>query len=251
VIRCARQPDPVRLTVSDHPAVLVVIPTYNERDNLPLIAEAVLSRGNYRLLVVDDGSPDGTGALADALAGTSGGRLEVLHRTGQRGLGRSYVEGFGQAISRPVDVVCQMDADFSHDPDELPRLVDAARDHDLVIGSRYVPGGRVVNWPLHRVVLSTLANRYIQAALRLAVRDSTAGFRCWRRDALARMPLSHIESDGYAFQIEMAWEAARRGFRIAEVPISFVERRRGQSKMSWAIVFEALGLPWRLRRRAA
>lgn len=231
------------------PAVLVVVPTYNERDNLPLVVAAVLTRATYRLLIVDDGSPDGTGRVAEALAQTTNRRVSVLHRTGRRGLGRSYVDGFTRAIAEPVEFVCQMDADFSHDPDHLPTLVEAARAHDLVIGSRYVPGGRVVNWPLHRVALSTMANWYIRAAVGLSVRDSTAGFRCWRREALARMPLSQIQSDGYAFQVEMAWEAARRGFRIAEVPISFVERRRGRSKMSWAIVVEALLLPWRLRRR--
>lgn len=231
------------------PAVLVVVPTYNERDNLPLVVAAVLTRATYRLLIVDDGSPDGTGAVAEELAQTTNRRVSVLHRTGRRGLGRSYVDGFTRAIAEPVEFVCQMDADFSHDPDHLPALVEAARAHDLVIGSRYVPGGRVVNWPLHRVALSTMANWYIRAAVGLSVRDSTAGFRCWRREALARMPLSQIQSDGYAFQVEMAWEATRRGFRIAEVPISFVERRRGRSKMSWAIVVEALLLPWRLRRR--
>lgn len=232
------------------PSVLVVIPTYNERDNLPLIAAAVLERPNYRLLVVDDGSPDGTGAVADDLAARAGGRLSVLHRTGPRGFGRSYLEGFARALEEPVELICQMDADFSHDPGELPSLVEAAREQDVVIGSRYVTGGRVVNWPIHRIALSTLANFYIRAVLRLPVRDSTAGFRCWRREALARMPLDRIESNGYAFQIETAWEAAQRGLRIGEVPITFVERRRGQSKMSWAIVLEALVLPWRLRRRA-
>jgi dolichol-phosphate mannosyltransferase len=232
------------------PSVLVVIPTYNERDNLPLIAAAVLAHPVCRLLVVDDASPDGTGALAEELAAGAGGRMAVLHRTGPRGLGRSYLEGFARAVTEPVEVICQMDADFSHDPAVIPALVDGARDHDLVIGSRWVPGGRVVNWPLHRIALSSLANLYIRAVLRLPVRDSTAGFRCWRRDALGRMPLDRIESNGYAFQIEMVWEAARRGLRVREVPITFAERRRGQSKMSWAIVFEALALPWRLRRRA-
>ncbi len=231
------------------PRVLVVVPTYNERDNLPQVVPAVLKHARFRMLVVDDGSPDGTGELAEELATAWRGRLSVLHRTGVRGLGRSYVDGFRRAIEEPVDLVCQMDADFSHDPEYLPALVDAAREHDLVIGSRYVAGGRVVNWPLHRIALSTAANWYIRATTGLAVRDSTAGFRCWRRDALARLPLQRIESDGYGFQIEMAWEAARLGFRIAEVPIVFVERRRGQSKMSWAIVFEALRLPLRLRRR--
>ncbi len=232
------------------PSVLVVIPTYNERDNLPLIAAAVLAHPHVRLLVVDDASPDGTGAVADDLAAGTGGRMMVLHRSGPRGFGRSYLQGFARALSEPVDLICQMDADFSHDPAALPALIDAAREHDMVIGSRYVPGGRVVNWPLHRIALSALANLYIRAVLRLPARDATAGFRCWRREALARMPLERIESNGYAFQIETVWEAARRGLRIGERPITFVERRLGQSKMSWAIVFEALVLPWRLRRRA-
>jgi dolichol-phosphate mannosyltransferase len=231
------------------PSVLVVIPTYNERDNLPLIAAAVLAGSNSRLLVVDDASPDGTGALADELAAASSGRLTVLHRSGPRGLGRSYLDGFARALAEPVDVICQMDADFSHDPGAIPTLAAAAAERDLVIGSRWVPGGRVVNWPAHRLALSSLANFYIRAALRLGVRDSTAGFRCWRREALARLPLDRIESNGYAFQIEMAWEAARLGLRIGEIPITFVERRRGRSKMSWGIVLEALALPWRLRRR--
>lgn len=231
------------------PRVLVVVPTYNERDNLPQFVPAVLKHAGFRMLVVDDGSPDGTGELAEELATAWSGRVSVLHRTGRRGLGRSYVDGFTRAIEEPVDCVCQMDADFSHDPEYLPALVGASREHDLVIGSRYVAGGRVVNWPVHRIALSAAANWYIRRTTGLAVRDSTAGFRCWRRDALARLLLERIESDGYGFQIEMAWEAARLGFRIAEVPIVFVERRRGQSKMSWAIVFEALRLPFRLRRR--
>jgi dolichol-phosphate mannosyltransferase len=235
--------------VSSDQRVLVVVPTYNERENVSHLVEAVLKYPQYRMLIVDDASPDGTGAVADALAAGAGGRLTVLHRTGPRGLGRSYVEGFTRAIAEPVDFVCQMDADFSHDPDHLPALVEAARDHDLVIGSRYVRGGRVLNWPLHRVALSIAANWYIRLATSVLIRDATAGFRCWRRETLAGMPLARIESDGYAFQIEMAWEAVRRGFRVVEVPITFVERRRGQSKLSRAIVFEALLLPWRLGRR--
>ncbi len=229
------------------PAVLVVVPTYNERENLPLLAAAVLADPDYRMLVVDDGSPDGTGELAERLAADFGGRLRVVHRTGPRGLGRSYVQGFVQAVGEPVDVVCQMDADFSHDPADLPRLVAATAEADLAIGSRYVPGGRVVNWPLARVALSVAANWYVRAVTGLPIRDATAGFRCWRKDALARLPLARIRSEGYGFQIEMAWEAARLGLRTVEVPICFVERRRGQSKLSRAIVLEALGLPWRLR----
>ena len=227
--------------------VLVVVPTYNERENLPALVPYVLEREGYRLLIADDGSPDGTGALADELAAQWPGRLRVLHRTGPRGLGRSYVEAFAQAVREPVEVVCQMDADLSHDPAHLPAMVAAARDHDLVVGSRYLHGISVVNWPLYRIALSTGANAYIRAVTGLPVRDCTSGFRCWRRDALARMPLDAIVSDGYSFQIEMLWEATRLGFRVTEEPIVFVERREGQSKLSRAVLLEALWMPWRLR----
>jgi len=227
--------------------VLVVVPTYNERENLPALVPYVLERAGYRLLIADDGSPDGTGALADELAARWPGRLRVLHRTGPRGLGRSYVEAFAQAVREPVEVVCQMDADLSHDPAHLPAMVAAARDHDLVVGSRYLHGISVVNWPLYRIALSTGANAYIRAVTGLPVRDCTSGFRCWRRDALARMPLDAIVSDGYSFQIEMLWEATRLGFRVTEEPIVFVERREGQSKLSRAVLLEALWMPWRLR----
>ncbi len=227
--------------------VLVVVPTYNERENLPTLVPYVLEREGYRLLIADDGSPDGTGALADELAAQWPGRLRVLHRTGPRGLGRSYVEAFAEAVREPVEVVCQMDADLSHDPAHLPAMVAAARDHDLVVGSRYLHGISVVNWPLYRIALSTGANAYIRAVTGLPVRDCTSGFRCWRRDALARMPLDAIVSDGYSFQIEMLWEATRLGFRVTEEPIVFVERREGQSKLSRAVLLEALWMPWRLR----
>lgn len=227
--------------------VLVVVPTYNECENLPVLVPAVLERDNYRILVADDGSPDGTGALADELAARWPGRLHVLHRTGARGLGRSYLEAFRRAIAEPVDVVCQMDADLSHDPEHLPALVEAARTHDLVLGSRYLHGISVVNWPLHRIALSTGANLYIRAVTGMPVRDCTSGFRCWRREALARLPLDAIVSDGYSFQIEMLWRATRLGFRITEVPIVFVERREGHSKLSQAVLVEALWMPWRLR----
>jgi dolichol-phosphate mannosyltransferase len=227
--------------------VLVVVPTYNERENLPALTQSVLAREGYRMLVADDGSPDGTGALADELASQWPGRLRVLHRTGQRGLGRSYVEAFREAVREPVDVVVQMDADLSHDPAHLPGLVAAARNCDLVVGSRYLHGISVVNWPLRRIALSVGANMYIRVMTGLSVRDCTSGFRCWRRDALAQIPLSAVVSDGYAFQIEMLWQATRLGFRIAEAPIVFVERRAGRSKLSHAVLAEALCLPWRLR----
>jgi dolichol-phosphate mannosyltransferase len=231
---------------------LVVVPTYNERDNLPVLAAGILAHHGYRLLVVDDASPDGTGAVADALAAEHPGRLFVMHRTGQRGLGRSYVDGLQRAAAMPeVDLVFQMDADLSHNPEHLPVLAAAAADHDLVIGSRYLHGVSVVNWPLHRIFLSTFANRYIRAITGLSATDCTSGFRCWRRDALARIPIARMVSDGYAFLVEMLFEAHRRGYRIGEVPIIFVERRQGQSKVSTPVLVESLVMPWRLRLRGA
>jgi dolichol-phosphate mannosyltransferase len=227
--------------------VLVVTPTYNERDNLPLLVRGVLAHEGYRMLIVDDASPDGTGAVADALAVEHEGRIFVMHRTGPRGLGRSYIDGLQHAVAMPdVDVVFQMDADLSHNPEYLPALAAATRDFDLVIGSRYLYGISVVNWPLHRIVLSTFANRYIRAITRLAATDCTSGFRCWRRDALERIPIARMVSDGYAFLVEMLFEAARRGYRIGEVPIIFVERRQGQSKVSSTVLLESLLMPWRL-----
>ena len=229
------------------PQVLVVVPTYNERDNLPVLVERVLSLDGFRMLVVDDGSPDGTGQIADALAQKYHGRLEVMHRTGVRGLGRSYVDGLQLALSKDgVDLICQMDADLSHNPDYLPALAAAAASHDVVIGSRYLNGVSVVNWPLHRIVLSAFANKYIRTVTRLTPRDCTSGFRCWRRESLARLPLGGMVSDGYAFLVEMLFEAARRGCRIGEEPIIFVERRQGQSKVSTKVLLESLVIPWRL-----
>jgi len=227
--------------------VLVVVPTYNERDNLPLLAKGILAHDGFRMLVVDDGSPDGTGAVADALAAEYPGRVEVMHRTGVRGLGRSYVDGLQKAVAQEnVDLVCQMDADLSHNPEYLPDLAAATRDHDVVIGSRYLNGVSVVNWPLHRIFLSAFANKYIRTVTNLTPRDCTSGFRCWRREALARLPLNGMVSDGYAFLVEMLYEAKKRQYRIGEVPIIFVERRQGQSKVSSAVLLESLITPWRL-----
>lgn len=226
---------------------LVVTPTYNERDNLPVLAAGVLAHDGFRLLVVDDGSPDGTGEVADRLAAEHPDRVAVLHRTGQRGLGRSYVDGLLLALREgAADFVCQMDCDLSHGPEYLPELVKAAETHDLVIGSRYLNGVSVVNWPLHRIFLSAFANRYIRFVTRIDVTDCTSGFRCWRREALARMPIADMVSDGYSFLTEMLYDAKRRGMRIGEVPIVFVERRKGQSKLSSGVLFESLLMPWRL-----
>lgn len=227
--------------------VLIVTPTYNERDNLPVLAAGILKYDGARMLVVDDGSPDGTGAIADALAAQHPGRVEVIHRTGPRGLGRSYVDGLLHAIREGrAEFICQMDADLSHNPEYLPDLVNAAAAHDLVIGSRYLRGVSVVNWPLHRIFLSAFGNRYIRFITSLAASDCTSGYRCWRREALARMPIADMVSDGYSFLVEMLYEAQRRGLRIGEVPIIFIERRLGQSKLSGNVLLESLIMPWRL-----
>jgi dolichol-phosphate mannosyltransferase len=232
------------------PSVLVIIPTYNERENLAALVSRILEHEGFTVMVVDDQSPDGTGELADDLARRTPGRIQVVHRTDRRGLGRSYIEGFGLALRGHADLICQMDADFSHDPTYLPALVAAAADHDVVVGSRYLNGISVVNWPLGRLFLSTFANRYIRTVTGLSVRDCTGGFRCWRREALARIPLQRIVSDGYAFMVEMLFEAARRGCRIGEVPIIFFERRQGTSKLSSGVLLESIFMPWRLRLRA-
>jgi dolichol-phosphate mannosyltransferase len=228
--------------------VLIVTPTYNEKDNLPVLAAGVLRHDGFRLLVVDDGSPDGTGAIADRLAQEHPGRVSVMHRTGQRGLGRSYVDGLLHAIDEGrADYIVQMDCDLSHGPEYLPDLVRVAADHDLVIGSRYMNGGvSVVNWPLSRIFLSAFANRYIRLVTGLSPSDCTSGYRCWRREALARLPIAKMVSDGYSFLTEMLYEAKQRRFRIGEVPIIFVERRVGQSKLSSGVLLESLVMPWRL-----
>jgi dolichol-phosphate mannosyltransferase len=228
---------------------LVIVPTFNERDNLPVLAAQLMLQPEVRLLVVDDQSPDGTGAVADDLARAHPGRIEVMHRTGQRGLGRSYIDGIAQGIREPVDLICQMDADLSHDPRHLPALMAAADRADVVIGSRYVPGGAIVNWPRRRRLLSRLANFYIRQITRLDARDCTSGYRCWRREALAAMPLDRFISDGYSFLVEMLFVAGGLGARIAEVPITFVERRQGESKLSRAVLMESALTPWRLVAR--
>ncbi len=227
-------------------SALVIVPTYNERGNLPTLVAGLMLHPNVRLMVVDDQSPDGTGALADELAAQHPGRIQVMHRTGRRGLGRSYIDGITRAIGEPVDVIGQMDADLSHDPAHLPHLIGATADADVVIGSRYVPGGAIVNWPKRRQLLSRFANIYIRTITRLSARDCTSGYRCWRREALAALPLDRFISDGYSFLVEMLFVASRRGCRVAEVPITFVERRVGESKISRGVLLESAITPWRL-----
>jgi len=233
-------------STSTGPAALVVVPTYNERDNLPLLVSGLMQHPNVRVLVVDDQSPDGTGNLADELARQHQGRITVLHRTQNRGLGRSYVDGFKLAIHEPVEVICQMDADLSHDPAQLPGLIEGTVRGDVVIGSRYVPGGRIVNWPKRRLLLSRFANIYVRMVTRLEAHDCTSGYRCWRREALAAMPLDRFISDGYSYLVEMLYVASQHGLTIVEVPITFVERRLGESKLSRGVIAESAVTPWRL-----
>ncbi len=228
---------------------LVIVPTYNERDNLPVLTAALLRIPDIEILVVDDASPDGTGEVADSLVRESGGRVAVRHRTGPRGLGLSCIDGLEHALRTDAVRVCQIDADLSHDPGDVPRLLAACADADLVIGSRYVTGGRVENWPKRRVMLSAFANWYVRSITGLTVRDSTSGFRCWRREALQRLPLHRIVSNGYAFQVEVTWEAASAGCRILELPITFVDRREGSSKLSARVLVESALMPWRLAGR--
>ena len=225
---------------------VVVVPTYNERDNLPQLLTGLLQYPALKVLIVDDKSPDGTGQLAEDIAREHPGRIDVLHRTGRRGFGRSLLEGLSRAIQGTADFVFQMDADLSHDPKYLADMMAAASDADLVIGSRYLHGVSVVNWPLRRIILSAFANQYVRAVTRLSVRDCTSGFRCWRREALARLPMGRLESEGYSLLVEMLYLAERSGCRIVESPIIFVERRQGVSKMSSRVMVESALTPWRL-----
>lgn len=219
---------------------LVVIPTYDERENVELIVSRLRrSVPAADVLVVDDNSPDGTGEVADQLAADDD-HVHVLHRLGKGGLGAAYLAGFAWGLERQYDVLVEMDADGSHQPEQLPPMLAALVEADLVIGSRWVRGGAVQNWPLHRKVLSRGANTYTRIALGLAVRDATAGFRAFRATTLTQLDLHDVASQGYCFQIDLAWRAAQRGLRVVEVPITFVERERGQSKMSGAIIRESL-----------
>ena len=234
------------MTQATGATALVIVPTFNERDNLPVLVDALMQQPNVSLLVVDDASPDGTGEVADALARQHPGRIEVMHRTGRRGLGRSYIDGIRRAVERPVDVICQMDADLSHDPRQLPALIAGAAHADVVLGSRYIPGGGIVNWPKRRRLLSRFANLYIRLVTRISARDCTSGYRCWRRATLAALPLDDFASDGYSFLVEMLYVAQSLGARITEVPITFVERRQGESKLSSGVLLESALTPWRL-----
>jgi dolichol-phosphate mannosyltransferase len=227
---------------------LVVIPTYNEAANIRRIVPLVLAQDpDLHVLVVDDNSPDGTGAVVDEMRAVEP-RLHCLHREGKGGLGSAYIAGFGWALKETdTRYVFEMDADFSHDPAAIGSFLDAIEHADLVVGSRYLNGITVINWPLSRLILSVAANIYASVVTGLPLKDCTGGFKCFRREALERLPLEKVKSDGYSFQIELNWHAHRRGMRILEIPIVFTDRVHGESKMSRKIIWEAAWMVWRLR----
>jgi len=227
---------------------LVIVPTYNERFNIARLIPAILAQDpSLEILVVDDGSPDGTGAIVDGIA-TNNARVHVIHREGKLGLGTAYIAGFQWALERKYDLVFEMDADFSHNPERLPEFLEAIRESDVVLGSRYQDGHvNVVNWPMSRLFLSYAANIYARFVTGLPIFDTTGGFKCFRRNVLESIDLNSVKSNGYAFQIEMSYRAWKRGFRLLEIPIIFVDRTEGVSKMSKKIVREAIWMVWRLR----
>lgn len=233
---------------SSDPLVTVVIPTFNERENLASLVPKVLRLGlGYRVVVVDDNSPDGTGEVADQLAAAFPGRVRVLHRPEKQGIGPAYVAGFRAALADETAFIAEMDADHSHDPEDLPRLVAAAGTHDLALGSRYVRGGSTHGWPLHRRLISRLGGLYARTVLRVPIADLTGGYKVFPRDTLASLDLDAIRSDGYGFQIETTYRVLQAGGRVAELPITFTDRVAGASKLSRRIVLEATIVVWRLR----
>ena len=231
--------------------VAVVIPTYNERENLPVMVERMLALGDrYHLLIVDDNSPDGTGRIADDLAARHAARIAVLHRAGKAGLGTAYIAGFRQLLGgdpSPDDLIATMDADLSHLPEQLPSLIAATDRADLVLGSRYVAGGNTEGWPFQRRLLSRMGGTYARVVLGVNLHDLTGGFKVYRAPMLARLDLDRLRADGYGFQIETTWQVLRRGGRVVEVPITFADRVAGKSKLSRHIVIEAALMVWRLR----
>lgn len=243
-----RTPTPARGVLRADERGLVIVPTYNESDNIGRIVPRILAQDpRLDVLIVDDNSPDGTGQLADEMRAKEP-RIHVLHREGKQGLGRAYLAGFAWALERPYHFIFEMDADFSHDPAHLPEFLAAIQHADLVLGSRYRDGKvTVVNWPMTRLMLSYGANIYARAVTGLRLGDATGGFKCFRREVLAAIPLDQVRSNGYAFQIEMSFRAWKRGFKIAEIPIVFHDRMEGESKMSKRIVREAIWMVWRLR----
>jgi dolichol-phosphate mannosyltransferase len=235
-------------TTAASPSVTVVIPTYNERANITSLIPALLALGDqYSVIVVDDNSPDGTGEVAEAIARANAGRVAVVHRPAKRGIGPAYLAGFRLALAGTSDLIATMDADHSHDPADLPRLVAATADADLVLGSRYVAGGRTRGWPLLRRWISRCGGLYARTVLGVAVADLTGGFKVYRRATLAALDFDRIRSDGYVFQIETTFRTIQRGCRVVEVPITFADRVAGKSKLSRRIVAEAFVMVWHLR----
>ncbi|MBU0984551.1 MAG: polyprenol monophosphomannose synthase [candidate division Zixibacteria bacterium] len=229
---------------------LIIFPTYNERDNIERIVHAVLPLDpRVHVLIVDDNSPDGTGEIADRLAARES-KVQVLHRANKEGLGRAYIAGFRWALEQKYDFVFEMDADFSHGPEYIRDFLIAIQDHDLVIGSRYISGVNVINWPMSRLLLSYFANVYTRIITGLPLRDATGGYKCFRREVLEAIDLDDVKSSGYSFQIEMSMRAWKKGFRLKEIPIIFVDRVAGQSKMSKKIMREAIWMVWSLRLRS-
>ncbi len=226
---------------------LVIIPTYNEKENINKIIPLVLQQDReIEVLVVDDNSPDGTGKIVEELI-ASNPRIKLIARAKKSGLGTAYIAGFDYALQNGYDYIFEMDSDFSHDPNYIPEFLKAMKDSDLVLGSRYIKGVNVVNWPITRLLLSYFANVYARWVTGLPVKDSTGGFKCFNREVLEKIGLDNIHSNGYAFQIEMSFRAWKKGFRIKEIPIIFVDRRAGESKMSKKIVREAIWMVWKLR----
>jgi len=226
---------------------LLVIPTYNENENIERLVQALFDLGQeIEILIVDDNSPDGTGATADRLAARDG-RVHVLHRPDKLGLGSAYIQGFKFALSHGYDLIFEMDADYSHDPNCIPHFLEKIQECDVVLGSRYVQGVNVINWPMSRLLLSYCANLYTRIITGLPIKDATGGFKCFRRHVLEAIDLDQVKSDGYSFQIEMSFKCWKKGFRICEIPIIFYERQKGHSKMSKKIVHEAVWMVWRLR----
>jgi len=230
---------------------LIIIPTYDEKENIGILIEEILKLNkDFHILIIDDNSPDGTGNIADGLANKYP-QVSVLHRPAKLGLGTAYITGFKYALENNYDLIFTMDADFSHQPKYLIDLLEKAKEYDLVIGSRYIKDGEIKNWPLHRLILSRGANIYVRMVTRIPIFDSTGGFNCYRREVLEKIDLDTIISDGYAFQIEMKYRLWKKGFYFKEVPITFIDRRRGKSKISKRIIFQALFLVWKLLCRGS
>jgi len=244
----SRFPEDIPGAILNTPKTLIAVPTYNEKENIVALLERLMAfPSELHVLVVDDGSPDGTGDLVEAFSAGSQGRVHLMRRSGKQGLGSAYIAAFRWALERDYELVFEMDADFSHDPKYVPDMLEAAKESDLVIGSRYLTGVNVVNWPMQRLLLSWFANLYARIVTGIPVHDCTGGFKCFRREALAAIDFTRIASGGYSFQVEMNYKVWKKGFRIKEVPIVFVDRTLGASKMSGSIIGEALFLVLRLR----